>query len=84
VDVNFTLVLMPIESSKHELQQAVTDAYAGKYYEANLQLKKIEDSLIITEESLVGVPTRGSNHSSGTSQNHSSNSSHNGSHPSSN
>lgn len=85
VDVNFTLVLMPIETSKHELQQAVTDANAGKYYEANLDLKKIEDSLVITEESLVGAPQNGSNHgsshSSGTGQSHHS-TSHAGAHTS--
>lgn len=70
VDVNFTLVLMPIDSSKQELQQALSLANQGKYYEANLQLKKIEDSLIITEESLVNVPRNGSGTNHGTSHNH--------------
>lgn len=59
VDVSFTLVLMPIDTSRQELQQALSLAKQGKYYEANLQLKKIEDSLIITQESLISAPKNG-------------------------
>ena len=56
VDVNFTLVLMPIDTSRQDLQQAIRLANSGKYYESNLELKKIEDSLILTRESLINAP----------------------------
>ena len=69
VDVNFTLVLMPIDSSRQELQQALAFAKQGKYYEANLQLKKIEDSLILTQESLISAPKNGA--TAGHTANHS-------------
>ncbi len=80
VDVNFTLVLMPIDSAKQELQQALSLANQGKYYEANLQLKKIEDSLIITQESLINTPKDGSKNGSksGSTAGHGMNHSHTG------
>jgi hypothetical protein len=70
VDVNYTLVLMPIDSSKEELQQAISLANQGKYYEANLQLKKIEDNLVIAQESLVNAPQNGSKNGSKMEHNH--------------
>jgi 3,4-dihydroxy-2-butanone 4-phosphate synthase len=60
VDVNYTLVLMPIASSKQDLQKAITLAGQGKYYESNLALKSIEDGLLIDTESLIEAPKNGS------------------------
>ena len=56
IDVNYTLVLMPIASSENHLQMALTLADAGKYYESTVALKAIEDGLIADTESMVALP----------------------------
>lgn len=59
IDLNYTLVLMPIASSENHLQMALTLADAGKYYESTVALKAVEDGLIADTESMVGVPMSG-------------------------
>ena len=56
IDVNYTLVLMPIASSENHLQMALTLADAGKYYESTVALKAIEDGLIADTESMLALP----------------------------
>ncbi len=60
IDMNYTLVLMPIASSENHLQMALTLADAGKYYESTVALKAIEEGLIADTETMVAVPVAAS------------------------
>lgn len=56
IDVNYTRIWMPIASAERHLDQAVKLASAGKYYEANLALKAIEDSMTVDSITLSDLP----------------------------
>ena len=52
IDVNYNRVWMPIASSAKHLDQAIQLADNGKYYEANLALKAIEDGLTMDTQTM--------------------------------
>ncbi len=56
IDVNYTRAWMPIEQSKKHLEQAIKLANEGKYYEANVALKAIEDSVSFDSINLHELP----------------------------
>jgi hypothetical protein len=47
IDVNYTRLWMPMASSRERLEQAIRLTRDGKFYEANLALKAIEDNLFV-------------------------------------
>ncbi|MEN3794157.1 YfdX family protein [Fulvimarina sp. MAC3] len=56
VDVSFAVALVPLDQTMQDVQQAQSDLNAGKFYEANLDLKKVQDSIVIAEADAIGVP----------------------------
>ncbi len=64
VDVVFTSVLMPLESTKKRVADAEKLTSEHKYYEANLALKAAEDGLVIDAVDLLGSPAHASTVSS--------------------
>lgn len=64
IDVNYTRVLMPIVPAENRLAEAIKSADDGKYYEANLALKAIEDSTTIDSITLSDSPQSGTKQSS--------------------
>ncbi|HET9032284.1 MAG TPA: YfdX family protein, partial [Dokdonella sp.] len=56
IDVNYTRVWMPMEQSEKHLDKAIKLAKSGKYYEANLALKAIQDNLTVDSVSLDELP----------------------------
>lgn len=56
IDVNYTRLWMPIVPAEKHLDQAIKLANDGKYYEANLALKAIEDSMIVDSITLSDLP----------------------------
>jgi hypothetical protein len=65
IDVNYTRVLMPIRPAENRLAEAIKAADAGKYYEANLALKAIEDSTTVDSITLSDSPKSANNKASG-------------------
>ncbi|MEC3862857.1 YfdX family protein [Mesobacterium sp. TK19101] len=59
VDVNVSAALLPVADTSDQLEKAQTLMDQGKYFEANLQLKKIEDSVIIRSFSIDAIPQQG-------------------------
>ena len=58
IDVNYSRVWMPIAGSQNHLDEAIKLVNDGKYYEANLALKAIEDSLTTDSVTLAEVPKK--------------------------
>lgn len=56
IDVTYARYWMPIEQSRKHLDQAIKLANDGKYYEANLALKAIEDGVTVDSTNLRDVP----------------------------
>ncbi|MEZ5473945.1 MAG: YfdX family protein [Steroidobacteraceae bacterium] len=56
IDVNYTRFWIPITASQKHLEQAAKLAGDGKFYEANLALKAIEDSVTADSISLSELP----------------------------
>ena len=56
IDVTYTRSWMPIDQSKRHLEQAIKLASDGKYYEANLALKAIEDGVSTDSVNLREIP----------------------------
>ncbi len=56
IDVNFTRSWLPLTRSKAQLATAIKLAGDGKYYEANLALKAIEDSVTVNSVALRDLP----------------------------
>lgn len=56
IDVTYARYWMPIEQSQKHLDQALKLASDGKYYEANLALKAIEDGVTIDSTKLRELP----------------------------
>ncbi|MEZ5721481.1 MAG: YfdX family protein [Paracoccaceae bacterium] len=59
VDVNVTSALLPVVATTDQLEQARTLIDEGKYFEANLALKAIEDSVIVRSFSIDAIPQQG-------------------------
>ena len=57
VDVVFTRVMLPLESTKKRVADAEKLAGDHKYYEANLALKAAEEGIVIDAVDLMGTPT---------------------------
>jgi ribosomal protein L7/L12 len=58
IDVNYSRVWMSIAGAQSHLDQAIKLMNEGKYYEANLALKAIEDSLTIDSVTLAETPKK--------------------------
>ena len=56
IDVNYSRVWMPIAGAQNHLDEAIKLMNDGKYYEANLALKAIEDSLTTDSVTLAETP----------------------------
>jgi len=56
IDMTYSRSWMPIEQSKKHLEQAIKLAGDGKYYEANLALKAIEDGVSTDSVDLRDLP----------------------------
>jgi hypothetical protein len=56
VDVSYTQHLIPIAQSQKHLERAIALAKDGRYYEANLALKAIEDSVMAESVSFEDLP----------------------------
>ena len=56
VDVVFSRVMLPLETTKKRVADAEKLANEHKYYEANLALKAAEDGLIVDAVDLLGTP----------------------------
>ena len=56
IDVGYSVVWMPMTSALKHLDQAMKFDKDGKYYEANLALKAIEDSLVVDTVNSNEVP----------------------------
>lgn len=56
IDVTYTRSWMPLDQSKKHLEQAIKLANDGKYYEANLALKAIEDGVSTDSVKLRELP----------------------------
>jgi hypothetical protein len=59
IDVNYTRLWMPIAPAEKHLDQAIKLADEGKYYEANLALKAIEDSMTVDSVTFSELPKSG-------------------------
>ncbi|MCP4779859.1 MAG: YfdX family protein [Hyphomicrobium sp.] len=57
VDVRYTRILLPLNKAISRLSTANDQYENGKYYEANLTLKGIEDSVILDTVMLIDLPT---------------------------
>ena len=57
IDVVFTRVMLPLESTKKRVADAEKLAGDHKYYEANLALKAAEEGIVIDAVDLMGTPT---------------------------
>ena len=57
IDVVFTRVMLPLESTKKRVADAEKLAGEHKYYEANLALKAAEEGIVIDAVDLIGTPT---------------------------
>ncbi len=57
IDVNYTRWWLPIDPTETHLDQAIKLANESKYYEANLALKAIEDSVTMDSISFSDLPT---------------------------
>ncbi len=61
IDVTVTAALVPIGSSVNHMRDAVALIKVGKFYEANRELKAVEESVIIDSYGIDTVPVQGSN-----------------------
>ena len=56
IDMNYVMALTPLEKTSKAVDQASGDLANGKYYEANLDLKKVEDGVVYDSIDVVGNP----------------------------
>ena len=54
--MQFAMALVPLKSTITNVDQAAKEIDGGKYYEANLTLKKVEDAVVIDALDVVGKP----------------------------
>ncbi|NIY80833.1 YfdX family protein [Celeribacter sp. HF31] len=59
VDVDYTALLLPVNGSMKAAQEASDQIDKGDFYQANLSLKAIEDSVVVGSFSLSDMPTQG-------------------------
>lgn len=64
VDVNVTVAMLPVVSTTGQLEAAATLIDDGKYFDANVALKAIEDSVILRRFSIDEIPQQGDDGSS--------------------
>jgi len=60
VDVTVSALLIPVDASLERVSQAATLLGQQKYYEANLALKAVEDSVVIDSYTTDNIPAQGS------------------------
>jgi hypothetical protein len=58
IDVNYTRLCMPMASSRERLEQAIRLTRDGKFDEANLALKAIEDNLFVDSVNIIELPKK--------------------------
>lgn len=56
IDMDYVMALVPLEATTDTVDQAASDLKDGKYYEANLDLKKAEDGVVYDSIDVVGSP----------------------------
>ncbi|GJL81394.1 MAG: protein YfdX [marine bacterium B5-7] len=59
IDVNLSAAFIPSKASIGHIEDAIKLIGEGKYYEANLALKAIEDSVVVQSFNMDEVPTQG-------------------------
>lgn len=59
IDVNVSVALLPVVDTSASLENARTFIDDGKYYEANMALKKIEDSVLVRDYGIDALPVQG-------------------------
>lgn len=59
IDVNVSAAMLPVVSASDALQRAQTSLDQGDYYQANLALKALEDSVIVRSFSIDAIPQQG-------------------------
>ncbi len=56
IDVNYTRIMMPLQTTQEHVKAAESLLDDQKYYEANLALKAVEDGLVLETVALADVP----------------------------
>jgi len=59
IDVNVSAAMLPVVEASEHLQQAQDLIDQGDYYKANLELKALEDSVVIRSFSIDAIPQQG-------------------------
>ncbi len=59
IDVTVTAAMAPIDQSVAKTKDAAALIRDGKYYEANLALKDIEDSIVVEAYAIDAIPSQG-------------------------
>jgi hypothetical protein len=59
IDVNVSAALLPIVEASEQFEKAQTFIDDGKYYDANLALKAIEDMIVVRTFSIDAIPQQG-------------------------
>lgn len=59
IDVNISAALLPVVETSDQFAAAETFIDEGQYFEANLALKAIEDSIIVNTFSIDAIPLQG-------------------------
>lgn len=63
IDVALTTELVPLKAAKAHIDDAAKLISTGKYYEANLALKAVEDSVLVESYGVDAVPKTKADHS---------------------
>lgn len=59
IEVQVSVALMPYDQTRSHLAEAVADIEAGNYFEANLELKAIGDSIVVRTFAIDAIPVQG-------------------------
>ncbi|MEC9196646.1 MAG: YfdX family protein [Pseudomonadota bacterium] len=59
IDMNVSTAMLPIVEASAQFEKAQTLVDEGKYFEANLALKAVEDSIIVQTFSIDAIPQQG-------------------------
>lgn len=59
IDVNISVALLPIAEASEQLEKAQTFIDEGKYFDANVALKAMEDSIVVRTFSIDAIPQQG-------------------------
>jgi hypothetical protein len=60
IDVSYTRVMLPLNTAAQRLEKAQSLLNDGKFYEANLALKGVEESAVVDTVALIDVPKKAS------------------------